>query len=584
MPLFDFADLNEEHVENQFEPYKILTHPDGSLIELGRGSMGITYQAVDTTLEFPVALKVIDFKAAGVESNRDRFLREARAAAKLRHPNVASVLYYGARAYGPCFYAMELVEGETLAERVERTGPLSTHDALAVIAQVAKALEAAEKLGLVHRDLKPANLMLLNSPEISVKVIDFGLAKVVGQEPSDRITYNGFIGTPAFASPEQFSGAEIDRRSDYFSLGSTLFYLLTGTKIVSGIVKPASEGSAPKWPGARGSDHEMPANHRRKTRIGRTRFWTVASGAGLLFAAIVFLSQSGFFPKDNNAKSIAVLPFENLSPVNDNSYFIEGVQDDILTNLARIADLQVISRRSVQAYRDPVKRPSLKEIGDALHVRYLLNGSIQREDNRIRVTARLEEARTGRELWAEQYDGQLTEVFTIQSELAEAISQELRAKLSTAEKSSIDEIPTRDFSAYELYLHAKELMANYDEQTQSTEPFYSGARLLEDAVNRDPGFALAWALLARAHDGLYWSNADHTNSRRTAAENALDQALSLRPDLGEVHLAAGYHLLVTTRDYPTIRRELEIARRTLPNSAHLFGLFSPCRLTPRTMG
>ena len=231
MPLFDFADLNEESAENQFEPYQILTHPDGSLVELGRGSMGITYQAIDTTLQFPVALKVIDFKAAGMESNRERFLREARAAAKLRHPNVASVLYYGARPYGPCFYAMELVEGETLAERVERTGPLSTRNALEVVAQVAKALEAAEKHGLVHRDLKPANLMLLKGPEINVKVIDFGLAKMVGhQEPKDRITYDGFIGTPAFASPEQFSGAKIDQRSDYFSLGSTLFYLLTGNQ------------------------------------------------------------------------------------------------------------------------------------------------------------------------------------------------------------------------------------------------------------------------------------------------------------------------------------------------------------------
>ena len=300
MPLFDFADLNEENAKNQFEPYEILTHPDGSFVELGRGSMGTTYQAVDTTLQFPVALKVIDFKAAGVESNRERFLREARAAAKLRHPNVASVLYYGGRLYGPCFYAMEFVEGETLAERVERTGPLSTRDALAVIAQVANALEAAEKHGLVHRDLKPANLMLLNGPEINVKVIDFGLAKVLGhQEPTDRITYDGFIGTPAFASPEQFSGAQIDQRSDYFSLGSTLVYLLTGhqpfkadhvpelaeqmvhrgtgdrqtqsgwdsfagTEIGSGALKPRSEGSTSERPSFGGNDCEMPASNRRK--------------------------------------------------------------------------------------------------------------------------------------------------------------------------------------------------------------------------------------------------------------------------------------------------------------------------------
>jgi serine/threonine protein kinase len=608
MPLFDFADLNEENAENQFEPYKILTHPDGSFVELGRGSMGITYRAIDTTLEFPVALKVIDFKAAGVESNRERFLREARAAAKLRHPHVASVLYYGARPYGPCFYAMELVEGETLAERVEKTGPLSTRDALEAIAQVAKALEAAEKHGLVHRDLKPANLMLLHGPEINVKVIDFGLAKMVGhQEPKDRISYDGFIGTPAFASPEQFSGAAIDQRSDYFSLGSTLSYLLTGTqpfkadeiaKLLNRTdpVGTSSRSSLPKTiplpvqklttallspdPKDRPQNGqalgEAIARCQRavegKKRIGKITFWTTAVGASLLIGAMLFLFQSG--RGDSAAKSIAVLPFDNLSPAKDDSYFVEGVQDDILTNLAKIADLQVISRGSVQAYRDPANRPLTKEIGETLHVRYLLNGSMQREGDRIRVTAQLEEAQTGRELWAEQYDGQLTEVFTIQTELAEAISQELRVKLSTAEKSSIGEIPTRDFGAYELYLHAKELMANFDEQTQSTEAFSSGARLLQEAVNRDPDFALAWALLAQAHDGLHWSNADHTESRRKAAEDALNKALSLRPDLGEAHLEAGYHLLITTRDYPAIRRELEIARRSLPNSAHLFGLLA----------
>jgi serine/threonine protein kinase len=608
MPLFDFADLNEENAENQFEPYKILTHPDGSFVELGRGSMGITYRAIDTTLEFPVALKVIDFKAAGVESNRERFLREARAAAKLRHPHVASVLYYGARPYGPCFYAMELVEGETLAERVEKTGPLSIRDALEAVAQVAKALEAAEKHGLVHRDLKPANLMLLHGPEINVKVIDFGLAKMVGhQEPRDRITYHGFIGTPAFASPEQFSGAEIDQRSDYFSLGSTLFYLLTGTQPfkadeIAKLLKrtdPVGTSWSSSLPKTIPSPvqklttallspdpKDRPQNGQAlveaiarcqqavegKKRIGKIAFWTTAVGASLLIGAMLFLFQSG--RGDSVAKSIAVLPFDNLSPVKDDSYFVEGVQDDILTNLAKIADLQVISRGSVQAYRDPANRPLPKEIGETLHVRYVLNGSIQREGDRIRVTARLEEAQTGRELWAEQYDGQLTEVFTIQTELAEAISQELRAKLSTAEKSSIGEIPTRDFGAYELYLHAKELMANFDEQTQSTEAFSSGARLLQEAVNRDPDFALAWALLAQAHDGLYWSNADHTESRRKAAEDALNKALSLRPNLGEAHLEAGYHLLITTRDYPAIRRELEIARGGLPNSAHLFGLLA----------
>jgi serine/threonine protein kinase/Tfp pilus assembly protein PilF len=574
--------------------------------------MGITYRALDTNLQLPVALKVIDFKAAGQEINWERFLREARAAARLRHPHVVNVLYYGVARDGQCYYAMELVEGETLAERVRRSGPLPVTEALEVVAQVARALQATEKQGLVHRDLKPANLMLLNGPGINAKVIDFGLAKIVGdQEPADRITQDGFIGTPAFASPEQFSPKKIDQRSDYFSLGSTLFYLLTGNPPFKADHMPdlaeqmihrepliaelkAARIPLPVWQLVNSllsaAPEDRPQNgqalveaitqcqeavERTKSKpIGRVIGWTAAVLLGLLIGAATFLFQTGVFTKDSIAKSIAVLPFDNLSPAKDDSYFADGVQDDILTNLAKIGDLQVTSRGSVQVYRNPANRPPPREIGQELHVRYLVNGSIQREGSRIRITAQLEEARTGHELWAERYDGELTDVFAIQAELAEAISQELRAKLSKAEKSALAEIPTRDLAAYELYLHAKELMVNYDAQTQSTEPLYSAARLLEEAVNRDPSFALAWAMLARAYDGLYSNNADHTESRRTAAENALQQALRLRRDLGQVHLEAGHLLLVTTRDYPAIRRELEIARRNLPNSANLFGLLA----------
>jgi serine/threonine protein kinase/Tfp pilus assembly protein PilF len=600
---------SDEPGNGRFEPYEISTHADGSFVELGRGSMGITYQAVDTTLQFPVALKVIDFKVSGQEANRDRFLREARAAARLRHPHVASVLYYNVRPDGQCFYAMELVEGENLAERVRRSGPLVVTDALEVITQVAGALQAAEKYGLVHRDLKPANLMLVNGPAINAKVIDFGLAKMIGsQEPSDRITRDGFIGTPAFASPEQCDNGKIDQRSDYFSLGSTLFYLLTGAppfkadqiselseqminrgppvsrlkslgipapvrKLVTSLLS-ASPDNRPR----NGAElKEAIAKCRQaisKGRlINRKSILAIAASVSLLLpAAIFFVGQ--VLTGDRAGKSIAVLPFDNLSPEKDDSYFADGVQDDILTNLAKISDLRVISRASVQGYRNPATRPLPREIGQALNVRYLLNGSIRRDGSRIRVTAQLEEAQTGRQLWAERYDGQLTDVFAIQAELAESISRQLQAKLSSAEKDSLGDIPTRDLAGYELYLHAKELFENYDETTQGWEPLDSAVRLLNEAVARDPGFALAWCCLAKVHDYAYWYNEDHTDRRRAAAESALQKALGLRPDLGEIHLAAGLHLLVTTRDYAAIHRELEVARRTLPNSAKLFEMLA----------
>jgi serine/threonine protein kinase/Tfp pilus assembly protein PilF len=608
VPALDLDDGNEHDQNGWFDPYEILTHPDGAFIELGRGSMGITYEALDTTLQFPVALKVIDLKAAGLEANRERFLREARAAARLRHPHVASVLYYGVRKDGQCFYAMELVDGETLAERVQRQGPMPVKDALEVIAQIAGALQAAEKFGLVHRDLKPANIMLVSGPGINVKVIDFGLAKLMGgQETADRITYNGFVGTPAFASPEQFSGEQIDQRSDYFSLGSTLYYLISGkppskidrlnesTKPIIDLAATLNRLKAAGIPSPvrsllsallSANPVDRPRNGQaltdavakcqrttpERTKRKSLKLLAVTSVTLLIGGLVLFVNK--ILDLNTVQKSIAVLPFDNLGPMGDKAYFADGVQDEILTNLATVADLQVISRSSTQAYRNPATRPLPPEIGRALNVNYLVNGSVERTADRIRVTAQLVEARTGRQLWAERYDGELADVFTIQTQIAEVVSKELQAKLSSGEKASIEEAPTRDMTAYELYLHAKELLVNYDEATQGWDPLDSAVRLLNEAVSRDPNFALAWIQLAAAHDCAYWYNEDRSESRCATAENALHHALQLRPDLGEVHLEAGRHLLVTTHDYFAVRRELEIARRTLPNSASLFGLLA----------
>ena len=216
--------------EGRFDHYELVRREDGSFEELGRGAMGVTYKAFDTVLRHPVALKVIDAGIAAQLEVRERFLREARAAARLRHQNVTSVFYYGTRkSDGQCFYAMELVAGETLEAQLRRSGPLPPARALVIIAQVARALVAAQAHGLVHRDLKPANLMLVEGPELTVKVIDFGLAKAAATSESEtNLTYGGFVGTPAFASPKQFAGLSVDVRSDLYSLGITLWEMLTG--------------------------------------------------------------------------------------------------------------------------------------------------------------------------------------------------------------------------------------------------------------------------------------------------------------------------------------------------------------------
>ena len=607
-PLFDSDELSERSNDSWFEPYEIATHPDGSFIELGRGSMGITFRAFDTILEFPVALKVIDFKAAGLDGNRDRFLRGARAAARLRHPHIASVLYYGIREDGQCFYAMELVDGETLAERVRRGGPLPVENALELVGQVAGALAAAEKHGLVHRDLKPANIMLARGTGINAKLIDFGLAKTVSDEESpDQITQQGFVGTPAFASPEQFSGQKVDQRSDYFSLGTTLFYLLTGKppfqaelSIVgsnqprrafdlgvafdqlkaAGVPRPVQRllgvllSPDPKRRPQTGQElvDLIDRSRRAVSSPGKTR---LILGATVVLAVIVAAAVYWkFAPAAGSVtKSIAVLPFDNLNPMGDKAYFADGVQDEVLTNLAKASDLQVISRSSVLPYRNSAKRPLPAQIARELHVNYVVNGSVERDADRIRVTVHLIEAKSGRELWAEHYDGELTNVFAIQAQIAEAISLQLQAKLSSAEKAAIEDVPTHDLAAYEAYVRAKALFDNYYETTQGWGPLYTGVQLLTEATNRDPNFALAWAKLGWAHDNLYWFNADHTEARRRAAQDALDKAMHLRPDLGQIHLAVAVHLFAT-RDYSAVRRELEIAQRTMPNSASVLGFMA----------
>ncbi|MBV8970371.1 MAG: serine/threonine protein kinase, partial [Verrucomicrobia bacterium] len=214
--------------DGRFDHYEIVRRDDGCFDELGRGAMGVTYRALDTVLGHAVALKVINARIAGSGDARERFRREARAAARLRHPNIASVFYYGVRkSDGQCFYAMELVEGETLEVRMRREGRLPAFFALEVVAQVARAMAAAESQGLVHRDLKPANLMLVSGPDLTVKIIDFGLAKAAAASESD-ITHGAFVGTPAFASPEQSAGTGIDIRSDLYSLGVIVWQIVTG--------------------------------------------------------------------------------------------------------------------------------------------------------------------------------------------------------------------------------------------------------------------------------------------------------------------------------------------------------------------
>jgi TolB-like protein/Tfp pilus assembly protein PilF len=263
-------------------------------------------------------------------------------------------------------------------------------------------------------------------------------------------------------------------------------------------------------------------------------------------------------------KSIAVLPFENLSEEKANAFFTGGVQDEILTNLAKIADLKVISRTSVMQYKSGITR-NLKEIAQQLGVAHVLEGSVQRSGDRVRVSAQLIDARTDMHLWAEHYDRELADVFRIQSEIAEKVVAQLKAKLSPQEKTAIEEKPTHDLAAYDLYLRARDLVDALAFTAGGTENLLEAVRLLDNAIARDPSFLVAHCHLARAHDIIYFLGIDHTPARLALADAAVQAAMRLRPDAGEAHLALAQHLYWGYRDYDRARQELAIARRALPN-------------------
>ena len=306
--------------------------------------------------------------------------------------------------------------------------------------------------------------------------------------------------------------------------------------------------------------------------------------AGLIGAGVFFFSHRTLQQKSAAAsspspaaaavssvpeKSVAVLPFANLSANQENAFFTDGVQDQILTELARIADLKVISRTSVLQYKSGAAR-NLREIGQQLGVAHLLEGSVQRAGNKVRVNAQLIDTRTDAHLWAENYDRPLDDVFAIQSEIAKAIANQLQAKIAPNEKAAMEKPPTTDLPAYDLYLRAQALFADTTDVIHAREKLPQAERVLNEAVARDPHFLLAWCLLARVRGQLYWLGFDHTGARLESTNAAVQTALRLQPDAGEPHLALADYYYHGFRDYERARSELAIARRTLPNNAEVF--------------
>jgi serine/threonine protein kinase/Tfp pilus assembly protein PilF len=561
--------------------------------------MAVTYRARDTILNSKVALKVISRKLAENSTARARFLREARAAAQIHHPNVARVMHYGEQD-GECFYAMELVHGETLEARVQRDGPLPLSLALEVVEQTARGLAAGEECGVIHRDLKPSNLMIEShaGDQLLVKIIDYGVAKVMApQSDATYLTQAGFIGTPAFASPEQFDEAgrqQIDTRSDIYSLGVTFWYLLTGQMPFAGrSIEEVRAKQAEELPLKQLKRAHVPLEcvtllksmlaldpakrpqtarelltkiHRCWLRFEpaarRRRKRLVIASTGLALAlALVSLAIIGYertqFSSGLN-RAIAVLPFENLSSNADDRFFAIGIQDEILTKLASLADLKVIARTSTQSYE--TKPVDLRTVGRQLGVGRVLEGSLQRSADKVRVNVQLIDTRTNAHLWASSYDRKLDDVFAVETEVANAIAQQLDAKL--VQRISTER-PTSNTAAYTAYLRGLGI-----EQSQSgISSFQNAAAAYAEAVQLDPDFALAWARLSLVRGFLYFNGVDRNANSALAVKEAADRATALAPQLGEAWLAQGAYRSRVLRDRAAALEAYREAEKRLPNSS-----------------
>ena len=625
---------------DQLGAYTIEHHADSSAWELGHGAMGVTYRAIDKALDRSVALKIISTNRGTHSAEaRERFMREARAAAALRHPNVATVYQFGVHeATGQFFYAMELVEGETLEERVRRLGPLDIVTTIDIALQVTAALEAAEERGLVHRDLKPGNLMLVSSkdemPRVStprggysdehgvvatalrrradntneklvVKVIDFGVAKAVADKTNPMaLTHGGFVGTPAFASPEQFTNAPVDVRSDIYSLGATLWFLLTGHMLFSGrtveeiqearrskplpieqlraahvprrlislLVSMLAIEPAARTAGARELSARLQAIRDSITGRGKTAARLALAAAIIALATIVAVREfhpTKPTPSTIPEKSIAVLPLENLGRDPDNAYFAEGIQEEILTRLAKIAGLKVISRTSTQRYQG--KPRNLAEIAKQLGVANILEGSVQKAADRVRVNVQLINAQTDSHLWAETYDQKLTDILAVESEIAKRVADSLQAKLSGREERALVVKPTNNPEAYDAYLRGLAFEARAEATTASYSPDLGQKAIgfYERAVQLDPGFAVAWARLSRPNAYLYFSHLDTTPARRDAAKRAVEKAQELEPNSPETLLALGHYQALILRDFSSAKATFARLGEMLPSSSEV---------------
>ncbi|MGH7936794.1 MAG: protein kinase domain-containing protein, partial [Chthoniobacterales bacterium] len=568
----------------RYAHFEVETGGDGYPVELGAGAMAVTYRARDTILHSIVALKVIDREMAENTAARARFLREARAAAQLHHPNIALVTHYGEQD-GECFYAMEFIDGETLEERVRREGPLPLPLALEVTLQVARALAAAEACGVVHRDLKPSNLMIASrqgeadaSDSLIVKVIDFGVAKVT-DAGADQ-TQAGFIGTPVFASPEQFGVAgqtRVDTRSDIYSLGITLWYLLTGRTPFTGRTLEeirARQSEEPPLDQLKATKIPAQVVALLKSMLSVDPAARPQSARELLVAVLRCYKGEQQPPSAVEAAArqeegfwVAVLPFKFSGANSEIALLSEWLNEEIITGLSRFPYLRVIARSSTARYA--TESIDVRRAGHELGARYILEGSLRQTESNLRIAVQLVDTDSGAHLWAETFDRDLqkTEILQLQDAIADRVVTtvgDVYGVLARAIAAMTRTKQPKTLTPYEAVWRF--FLA---QQRGSAEDHLSARRALEHAVELQPTNADVWAALAvviidEDRHGFN-SRPDSLDRALRAAERAIDadpasqmanfafaEAQYFRGDLGAFRAAAERALALNSRCSYTI--------------------------------
>ncbi|MAG71242.1 MAG: hypothetical protein CL471_13255 [Acidobacteria bacterium] len=527
---------------------------------IGAGGMGEIYKATDTRLNRQVAIKVLPAEMCCDETAKARFLQEARAASALDHPNICTIYEIGDTPDRQLYLAMAYYDGETLKEKLAR-GPLGVEEAIDIASQVAQGLTKAHAAGIVHRDIKPANLMI--AADGLVKILDFGIAKLAGQ--NDLTQTGTALGTPTYMSPEQVQGRDVDHHADLWALGVVLYEMLSGQQPFSGDqsasiiysileAKPAALASTTTSPLGTSVTRVV---ERALKKAPNDRY----ASAKLLLDALKEVAQASdaaSAPSAAAGPSIAVLPFSDMSAQKDQDYFCEGIAEEILNALAKVDGLHVVARAS--AFHFKGKTGDIRQIGDALGVTSVLEGSVRTAGNRLRVTAQLINVADGYHLWSDRYDRQLDDVFAIQDEISESIVETLREKLVGTPVIARTERRPDNLDAYHLYLKGRQQWFAREEGGLD-----EARRYFEQAIELAPDYAEAYAGLAQTYAvfGLY----DILPSKVALgkAKPAVERALSLNSSLAQAYAALGLVRFWLEWDWPGAQYAFQEARELDPN-------------------